>query len=128
MKIKDVLDADMRIEENIQALNDALLKLPFFKNKYEDGEDISIDVMEHFMQLFAKKYDVRIAYIMPNFHGIKDHGRYHSFSIKHHNDWAKSIYALTFREGFAKTLLFSYAYTRKLKPEQISKASKDVKK
>lgn len=109
MKLSEILQLDLRVKENHEALSEALLKLPFF------GRKPSVDELELAVWKMQKKYPVRLSYVMPS--TIED--QFYSFMIKNWNtnEWLKTIYAMTMYEGFAKTALYMFGYIQKLKKE-----------
>lgn len=116
MKLKEILALDCRKDKNYKMVKKALLKLPFFK-KCTSCDVISIDDIESAIWKICKKYDVQMSYIIISL--IEDKDLCNSIMLKNKRtgEWIETLYGHTIFEGYAKTLLFLFGYSRKLKKE-----------
>lgn len=109
MKLSEILEADWRIKQNRDIGMQKLAELPFFKSEWEDAE-ITIEALEEAIRKMFKKYPIIIGWISRS----PVDNQYYSFMIKNLEieRYIKTISCQTIYEGFAKTVIFMYAYIK----------------
>jgi hypothetical protein len=109
LKLSEVLQLDTRIKGNKRLLVDKLMELPMFADKLI--QPVTMEILEDLMWKIMKKYPVQLSYIMA---GPTDE-RYYSIMIKERetHKHLKTIHCHTIFEGFAKTVLYLYAYCKR---------------
>ncbi len=116
LKISEILFIDARKEGALEAIHEALYKLPFFNDKIS----ITTDELEEAIKKMQKKYPVMMAYITTSPGANEDEPlSYFSFMVKRTDNHAhiKTVYSMTLHEGLAKVVLLMFGFIQKLKNE-----------
>lgn len=109
LKLSQILSLDLRNDGALETLNEALYKLPFFK----DETSIEIEAIETAIKKMQKKYPIKLAYININTTDDEDEPPYYySCMIKRTDDHkhVKTIWGVTLYEAMAKVALLMFGY------------------
>ena len=115
MKISEVIKMNCTSPDKKEILKNTLLKTPFFKGK--SPEDIHVEDLEYALRKIVSRYPITLGYVMPSFTSEEFH---YAFMLKRSDthQWLDTIYALDLFEGYAKSVLYAYAFTRKEKQHE----------
>lgn len=110
-KLSDLINCNYDDSKLRTLLQDKLLDLPFFA-KYDDMSDVKFESLEAAMRKLSMKYPVQIGYILNN---VSNDPPFYSFMLKEteNHSCILTIYARSLREGFEKSILYSYHYCKK---------------
>jgi hypothetical protein len=109
MNLKEIMNADMRVKQNKDELQQWLLRIPQLKNRTPDGENVNIDNIEILLYKLCQKYGIHMQWITPS--KLKDEILWYSFSFKKvpEQTWFHTAYGHTIYEAYAKATLYLYA-------------------
>jgi hypothetical protein len=109
LKLKEIMQLDMRVKGNMKILREALTRLPFFEDVKPN--DIIAEDLEAAIEKMYSKYPVILAYIMRGPNELK----YHSYMIRRsdNGNWLTTVSAMSLFEGYAKTCLYINGYIKK---------------
>lgn len=117
MKLSEILMLDCREEEKMRQLRKCLLRIPAIINLNKEWNKITTDDLDKIVYKYVKKYPITIGYI----NLVESDVTHYSIMIKEKgtHEWLKTVYSISLFEGFAKSLLFIYAYVKKIQEKEI---------
>lgn len=118
MKVREIIELDYRYEENREIIQDKLkLMKPF--SKYSDEEQVPMDIIEKFIGVAVRKYDlfvrdIKMACIKTNKENLYSMHVYEESSLKP----ICTVYGCELYELMAKAAIYMYAL---IKSEKVGK-------
>lgn len=88
-----------------------LMKVPMIQRIEKEWQEINTDDLDKLVYKIVNNYPIIMGYIQM----VNDDKIHYSIMIKHSetHEWLCTVYSISLFEGYAKTLLFMYAYIKK---------------
>jgi len=113
LKLKEVLQLDLKKDGNKKILISELRKLPPFK----DASEITLDLLDKVYLKCVDRYDVGFGYIL--FTKSKNDEVYYSMMLKdlEENKHITTVYGIDLLEAYAKAIITIFAYIKQKQSE-----------